>query len=136
VAVSLLIAVGVVVALYAGLLALLFRAGRGTDARAIARLVPDCLVLARRLLGDPGVPLRHKLALAGLIAYVVMPIDLVPDFLPVIGHLDDAILVALVLRGLVRASGPELVRRHWPGSARGLDVVLWLAYSPGGWRTT
>ena len=133
---ALLVVVLALVVLYAGLLGALVAAGRVTDARAIARLVPDCLVLARRLLRDPAVPLRHKIALAGLIAYLASPIDLVPDFVPIIGHLDDAALVVLLIRALIRAGGPQLIRRHWPGSARGLALVLRLAYNPGGWRTT
>jgi uncharacterized membrane protein YkvA (DUF1232 family) len=115
----------------------LFVAGRATDARALARFVPDCLVLARRLLTDPRVPSHSKLALYGLIAYLVMPFDLVPDFIPVAGQLDDALLALLVLRHLVRSAGPDLLRQHWPGPPGGLAVLLRLAcYSPGGWRTT
>ena len=133
---ALLFAVIVVVVAYAAVVAALFVAGRDTDARALARLVPDCVILGRRLLGDRRVPLRHKVALALLVAYLAFPIDLVPDFIPVVGYLDDAALVVVVLRALVRSSGPELLREHWPGSGRGLALVLRLTYSPGGWRTT
>jgi uncharacterized membrane protein YkvA (DUF1232 family) len=133
---TLLVALLILVALYALLIAALVLAGRATDARAVARLVPDCIVLGRRLLSDPRVMLRHKVALGLLVGYLAMPIDLVPDFVPVIGYLDDAALVVVVLRALVRSSGPTLLREHWPGSARGLELVLRLTYSPGGWRTT
>ena len=95
----------------------LVAAGRRTDARALARVLPDLLVLTGRLLRDPRVPRRWKLALAALAAYLAFPLDLVPDFIPVAGQLDDVILVALVLRGLVRATGPELVRELAPPSA-------------------
>jgi uncharacterized membrane protein YkvA (DUF1232 family) len=125
----------IIVALYALAVAALAIVGRRGDAAALARFVPDCVVLVRRLVGDPRVPRRHRVALAALLAYLVCPIDLVPDFIPVAGQLDDAILVALVLRHLVRASGPGLVRAHWPGSERSLQVVLALAQRPGGWRT-
>jgi uncharacterized membrane protein YkvA (DUF1232 family) len=84
-------------------------------------------VLVRRLLRDPRVPRRRKLALVLLAAYLVVPIDLVPDFIPVAGQLDDAILVALVLRYLVRGGGEALVREHWPGPARSLAVATRIA---------
>jgi uncharacterized membrane protein YkvA (DUF1232 family) len=128
----LLVAALVAIGLYALFLAGLALAGRGPEARALARLVPDCLVLARGLLGDPEVPRRCKLALGGLVLYLASPIDLVPDFLPVIGVLDDAILVVLVLRWLVREAGAVRVRRHWRGTPRGLELVLRVAYRPGG----
>jgi uncharacterized membrane protein YkvA (DUF1232 family) len=126
--VAALVAIGLYVVFLAGLAL----AGRAPDARAFARLVPDCLVLARGLLGDPQVPARCKLALGALVVYLVSPIDLVPDFLPVVGLLDDAILVALTLRWIVRVVGADGVRRHWRGTARGLQLVLRLTYRPGG----
>jgi uncharacterized membrane protein YkvA (DUF1232 family) len=128
----LLVAALVAIGLYALFLAGLALAGRGPEARALARLVPDCLVLARGLLGDREMPTRCKVALGLLVVYLASPIDLVPDFLPVIGVLDDAILVALVLRWIVREAGPEGVRRHWRGTPRGLELVLRVAYRPGG----
>ena len=127
-----LVAALVAVALYALFVAGLALAGRGPEARALARLVPDCLVLARGLLGDRDVPARCKVALGLLVVYLASPIDLVPDFLPVIGVLDDAIVVALVLRWIVREAGAERVRRHWRGTPRGLELVLRVAYRPGG----
>jgi uncharacterized membrane protein YkvA (DUF1232 family) len=128
----LLVAALVAIGLYALFLGALALAGRGPEARALARLVPDCLVLARGLLGDREVPARCKLALAGLVLYLASPIDLVPDFLPVIGVLDDAILVVLTLRWILRSAGPQRVTRHWRGSPRGLELVLRAAYRPGG----
>jgi uncharacterized membrane protein YkvA (DUF1232 family) len=128
----LLVAALVVALLYLAFVAGLLVAGRGSEAWVVVRLVPDCLVLARGLLGDREVPLRCKLALAGLVAYLASPIDLVPDFLPVIGVLDDAILIVLTLRWIVRTAGPARVTRHWRGTPRGLQLVLRAAYSPGG----
>jgi uncharacterized membrane protein YkvA (DUF1232 family) len=122
-----LIVLAVLLALYALAVLALFVAGRRGDARALAGFVPDCLVLFKRLLGDPAVPRGRKVALALLVAYLASPIDLVPDFIPVAGQLDDAILVGLVLRGLVRGGGPELVRRHWPGPEESLRVILRLS---------
>ena len=93
--------------------------------------VPACVILFRRLLRDTRVPRRAKLALALLLGALVSPIDVVPDFIPVAGQLDDAILVALVLRGLVRAGGPALLAEHWPGPAASLGVLLRLAGGAG-----
>jgi uncharacterized membrane protein YkvA (DUF1232 family) len=124
----LLIAAGVTVAIYAAFVIWLLVAGRRQDARALAGFIPDCLILFRRLLADDRVPRRRKLLLAGLIAYLAMPFDLVPDFIPVAGQLDDAIIVAFVLRTVVRAGGPDLLREHWPGPATSLNALLRLAY--------
>lgn len=128
----LLVAALVAIGLYALFLAGLALSGRAPEARALARLVPDCFVLARGLLGDASVPVRCKIALVGLIAYLASPIDVVPDFLPVVGVLDDAILVVFTLRWILRTAGPERVSRHWRGGRRGLELVLRAAYSPGG----
>jgi uncharacterized membrane protein YkvA (DUF1232 family) len=119
----LIVAAGVVVAVYAAFVAWLVVAGRRGDARALAGFVPDCLVLFRRLLGDPRVPRVRKLLIVGLVGYLAMPFDLVPDFIPVAGQLDDVIVVALVLRAIARSGGPELVREHWPGPPSSLAVL-------------
>ena len=127
----LLVAALVAIGLYALFLAGLAVAGRGPEARARAPGSPAPAAPARgpRVREVPG---RCKLALGALVLYLASPIDLVPDFLPVIGVLDDAIVVALVLRWIVRTAGPERVRRHWRGTARGLELVLRVAYRPGG----
>lgn len=111
-------------ALYAAFVLALVVAGRWTQARAVAGFVPDCLVLGKRLIADPRVPRRHKLALALLVAYLAMPIDLVPDFIPVAGQLDDVIAAVLVLRLLARR---DLVAEHWSGPPSSLAVVLRMA---------
>jgi uncharacterized membrane protein YkvA (DUF1232 family) len=67
------------------------------------------------------------LLVGALLAYLAMPFDLVPDFIPIAGQLDDAIVVALVLRSMLRSGGPELLREHWRGPQRGLDMLLRLA---------
>ena len=112
-----------IAALYAGLVGTLFIAGRRADATAIARLVPDCVVLVRRLARDPRVPRRRRWLLGGLIAYLVLPVDLVPDFIPVVGQLDDALAVLWVLRGVMRSAGPAIIAEHWPGSERTLALI-------------
>jgi uncharacterized membrane protein YkvA (DUF1232 family) len=105
------IAATAALAIHAALVAVLLLAGRHQDARALAGFIPDCLVLFRRLLADERVPRRRKLLLAALIGYIALPVDLVPDFIPIAGQLDDAIIVALVLRTILRASGPRAPAR-------------------------
>ncbi len=100
---------------------------RRRRAAEVARFLPDCAVLLRRLLRDRRVPRRARLALWLLVPYLASPIDLIPDFLPVIGQLDDAVLVALALRHVVRAAGEDVVRDCWPGTDSGLAAVLRLA---------
>lgn len=120
---ALLAAFVVVLVLYLAVVLALVAVGRHTDARALAGFIPDCVVLTRRLLGDARVSRRHKAVLALLVGYLAMPIDLVPDFIPVAGQLDDAIVVGLVLRSVLRAAGPSLLAEHWPGPRQSLEVV-------------
>ncbi|HWT25630.1 MAG TPA: YkvA family protein [Solirubrobacteraceae bacterium] len=127
---AVLTGVAVLLALYGAFLCALLLAGRDADARALVRFVPDCAVLARRLLQDRRVRRSRKLLLAGLLAYLAMPFDLVPDFVPVAGVLDDALVVALALRSVLRAAGPAALLEHWPGPEPSLRVVQRLAF-PG-----
>src|SRR3954454_1717030 len=90
-------------------------AGRKGDARALAGFIPDCIVLFRRLLADPRMPRRHRFLVIALLGYLALPIDVVPDFIPVAGQLDDAVVVALALRAILRAGGLEMIEQHWPG---------------------
>ena len=123
----LLISFAVLVAVWAGFVLWLVAAGRRDDARALATFIPDCIVLVTRLARDPRVPRRRKLLLLGLVGYLALPFDLVPDSIPVAGQLDDAIIVALVLRPFVRAGGDQLIRELWPGPQPSLDLILRLA---------
>jgi uncharacterized membrane protein YkvA (DUF1232 family) len=91
------------------------------------RLLPDLLRLLRRLLSDRELAVGVRIRLALLLAYLLSPIDLVPDFVPVIGYADDAVIVALVLRSVIARAGPEALRKHWPGTPEGLQLILRLA---------
>jgi uncharacterized membrane protein YkvA (DUF1232 family) len=122
-----IVAIAALVLYAAGVFALVIL-GRRADARALAGFIPDCLVLFKRLIADPRVDRRRKGLLFGMVAYLASPIDLVPDFIPVAGQLDDAILAAVVLRSVLRGAGSGVVREHWPGPERSLRVVLRLAY--------
>jgi len=123
------VALGATIALWSLLVVALLVLGRRRDAREVARFIPDCIVLFKRLLQDPRVPRRAKLAVALLIPYLVLPFDLIPDFIPIAGQLDDAILVAAVVAYVTRSAGREAVEELWPGSKRGLQVVMALTNS-------
>jgi uncharacterized membrane protein YkvA (DUF1232 family) len=114
-------------ALYGAFVLALALAGRREHARAMAGFVPDCAVLLKRLAAEPRLPRRQRVALVLMLGYLASPIDLVPDFIPVAGQLDDAILVALVLRSVVRRAGANVVREHWPGPPSSLGVVMRMA---------
>ena len=113
----LLLAILVLVAAYAALLVALVVTGRRSRAVALLRLLPDLAIFLKRLARDPRVGRHHKAALLVLAAYLASPIDLVPDFIPVAGQLDDAVLVALVLRWVMRSRGRGVLLELWPGPA-------------------
>ncbi len=104
---------------------------KGARLKEALGLLPPVLKLIGRLATDrslaPGIRVRLYL----LVAYLALPIDLIPDFIPVIGYADDAILICVVLRSVVRRAGPDALRRHWPGTADGLAVLWWVAGLPG-----
>lgn len=112
---------------WAAAVAALALAGRRTQARALAAFLPDCLTLMRRLLADPRVPRRRKAAAALAVAYLAFPLDLVPDFVPVLGQVDDALVVIAALRYVLRSGGGALIGELWPGPAESLRVVLRVA---------
>ena len=100
-------------------------------AREAVRLLPDVVRLVSRLARDREQPVGIRVRLWLLLGYLAMPIDLVPDFVPVIGYADDAIAVALVLRSVVRRAGLTAVRAHWPGTAPGFDAMCrWAGIGP------
>jgi uncharacterized membrane protein YkvA (DUF1232 family) len=87
------------------------------------RVLPDAIRLLRRLATDKSVAVAVRVRLWLLFVYLAMPIDVIPDFIPVLGYADDAIIVAAVLRSVVRRAGPEAIRRNWPGTTDGLATV-------------
>lgn len=117
-----------VLALYVGLLILLWRAWPAVDGMPEAvRLPPDVLRLVARLARDTTLPRGLRVRLWLLVAYLALPVDVVPDFIPVIGYADDVVLVAWTLRSVVRCAGTEAVVRRWPGTPQGLRSVVRLA---------
>lgn len=94
---------------------------------ALLRLAPDVARLLKRIAVDPSVPASVRLWLGVLLVYLLSPIDLIPDFIPVLGYADDALVVAIALRFATRRAGPAAIERHWPGTSEGLDAVLRLA---------
>ncbi|MFC4534844.1 YkvA family protein [Sphaerisporangium dianthi] len=123
--------IGVVVALLVAWLALIATLAivrpRGGLPREALRLLPDVLRLVRRLAADRNLPRGVRVRLVLLLAYLACPIDVVPDFIPVLGYADDAIIVVAVLRSVVRRAGPQAVRRHWPGTEDGFAALVRLA---------
>jgi len=119
-----LLALIVLVAIYAMAVLALILAGRGVAARELALLLPNLILLFKDLLKDPRVPRGAKVVLAIGIVWLVSPIDLLPEFLPVLGPLDDAVVAALVLRHLVHRAGADVVREHWRGTPDTLELIL------------
>jgi len=103
--------------------ALLVARPRGGLLTEAVRLLPDVVRLVRRLAADRDLPRGVRIRVGLLLAYLASPIDLVPDFVPVLGYADDAIVVTAVLRGVARRAGLEAIERHWPGTDDGLAAL-------------
>jgi uncharacterized membrane protein YkvA (DUF1232 family) len=106
------------------------RQAEPTRLRDALRLIPDVVRLLRRLTADPTLPRGVRIRLTLLLVYLAVPIDLVPDFIPVVGYADDAVVVAIALRSVARSAGVEAIDRHWPGTPEGLQAVKQLAGLP------
>jgi uncharacterized membrane protein YkvA (DUF1232 family) len=117
-------AAAVALLLYAILVLALVLAGRKVQAKELAVLIPNLLLLFKDLAKDPTVPRGPKIWLGAATLWLLSPIDLLPEFLPVIGPLDDAVVAALVLRHLVRRAGSGVVRTHWRGDPATLELIL------------
>jgi uncharacterized membrane protein YkvA (DUF1232 family) len=111
--------------------ALVLARPRGALLAEALRLLPDVLRLIRRLVADPGLPLGVRIRLGALLAYLALPIDLIPDFIPVLGYADDAIIVTAVLRSVARRAGVSAVLAHWPGTDDGFAALARLTGLPG-----
>lgn len=122
-----MLVIAVTVGLYAVAVLLLILAGRKIAAKELALLVPNLLLLFKDLLKDPAVPRGPKVLLWIGIVWIASPIDLLPEFLPVLGPLDDGVVAALVLRFLVRRAGEDVVRAHWRGEPSTIDRILRVA---------
>lgn len=101
--------------------------GQPSSLTPALRLLPDVVRLLHRLVSDPALPRRVRIMLALLLGYLLSPIDLIPDFVPVLGYADDAIIAAIVIRSAVRHAGPDGLAGHWPGTPEGLTVLTRLA---------
>lgn len=116
--------VGGFVLIWAVLVAALWLTKPGEyDVKEALRLLPDLLRLIKRVAADPDTPRGVRIKLALLLVYLALPIDLIPDFVPVLGYADDAIIVALVLRSATRSAGPDVLAKHWPGTPEGLAAL-------------
>jgi len=114
--------------LYLALLATFWHAHRRDPANTVQmrealRLLPDTVRLLRRLAGDRTLPRGVRIRLILVIAYLASPIDLIPDFIPVLGYADDAIIVAIALRSVIRRAGSAAIAEHWPGTPDGLRSI-------------
>ena len=96
---------------------------RGVRAGELVRLVPDLLRLVRDLVSDRSAPRRVRIALVVLLAWLISPIDLIPDFIPVLGSLDDVIVAVVILRYVRRRLGSDDLRRRWRGTDDGWALV-------------
>jgi uncharacterized membrane protein YkvA (DUF1232 family) len=121
---TLLIALAAVAGVYIVAVSALFIVGRGTAARELATLLPNLIRLFKGLIRDPRVSRRSKALLFLGAAWIASPIDLIPEFIPVLGPLDDAVVAALILRHLIRSSGREVVAEHWRGDPETLERLL------------
>jgi uncharacterized membrane protein YkvA (DUF1232 family) len=114
----------VIVAVWTGLLALLWALRpRGVPIRELLSVVPDLVRLLRSLAADRSTPLDVRLVLVGLVLWIVSPIDLIPEFIPVLGPLDDVIVAVIAVRYVRRRVGLETLRSRWPGSPAGFALV-------------
>lgn len=94
------------------------------------RLLPDLIRLLRRLAADPGLPRGVRVRLVLLLGYLALPIDLIPDFIPILGYADDAIVIAFALRSVIRRAGPDALAQRWPGTPGGLCILHRLMQLP------
>jgi uncharacterized membrane protein YkvA (DUF1232 family) len=124
------VSVGLITVWLALLITLAVSRPKDLTVKDALRLLPDTVVLLRRLAADPQLPRGVRVRLLLLLVYLILPFDLVPDFIPVLGYADDAIIVAIALRSVARRAGPDALDEHWPGLPEGLRAVRRLAGIP------
>ena len=129
---GLVITLAVLVGVWLLAILLLYAFGRRSAARELATLIPNLVVLFRGLLRDKRVPRSSKLWLGFAVAWFVSPIDLIPEFIPVVGPLDDAIVAALVLRHVLKRTDRSVLADHWRGDPATLDTIIRLRLTPKG----
>ena len=129
---ALLIALAIAAVVYLLAIVALAVAGRRTAAREVATLLPNLARLFKGLIGDPRVPRSSKAMLLFGAAWIASPIDLIPEFIPFLGPLDDAVVAALILRRIVRTAGREVVEEHWRGDPATIARLLRVVESPSG----
>jgi uncharacterized membrane protein YkvA (DUF1232 family) len=122
-----LIALGIAAGVWAVSIVGLLVIGRRTAARQLATLLPNLVRLFHALVRDSRVPRSSKVLLGFTIAWFVWPIDLIPEFIPVLGPLDDVVVAALVLRHVLRKAGPDAIEEHWSGDQATLGILLRVA---------
>ena len=127
---TLLFTLAIIVAVWVVLIGALLLAGRGGTARQVATFLPNLILLFRGLWRDPRVPRGSKLLLGFGLVWLASPIDLIPEFVPVVGPLDDAIVAALILRSVARRVGKSVLAEHWRGDPATLDTFFRLARIP------
>ena len=97
---------------------------KGVPIRELFAVVPDVLRLLRSLIGDRTAPLDVRIVLVGLVAWILSPIDLIPEFIPVLGPLDDVVVAIVALRYVRRRVGLDDLRRRWLGSPDGFALLV------------
>jgi uncharacterized membrane protein YkvA (DUF1232 family) len=117
------IVVGIAVLWAVVLVLFWFLRPKGVSVREVVRIVPDVVRMLRDIVRDPASPLDVRLVLIGLLAWIVSPIDLIPEFIPVLGPMDDAVVAVVALRYVRRRVGVAAMRARWPGSDDGFALL-------------
>jgi uncharacterized membrane protein YkvA (DUF1232 family) len=120
----LLVGLAIAVGVWLAFVAFLFLAGRRAAAREMAAFLPNLILLFRGLSKDRRVPRGSKLLILFGLVWFLSPIDLIPEFIPVAGPLDDAIVAALILRRVLRSAGKDVLAEHWRGSPETLEKLI------------
>lgn len=108
--------IAISIGIWAAAVGLLFLFGRKTAARELAAFLPNLIILFKGLAQDPLTPRSSKLLLLVGVVWFASPIDLIPEFVPILGPLDDAVVAALILRHVFKTTPPEVIARHWRGN--------------------